>query len=146
MKALSTDTLLARLLHRLALAVIRHPRWFFWPQVFLALVCLVITVVFLKFDPDQSNLVSPTLKYQQNFLHLQKEFPQQGNDLDVIVQSDDPAVRAPIYRGANRLMWTDFPYIPVYEGRRLIVASDDLREYRPNMTATPWWNAWQWDI
>ena len=62
------------------------------------------------------------------------------------LQSDDPAVRAPIYRRANRLMLTDFPYIPVYEGRRLIVASDDLREYRPNMTATPWWNAWQWDI
>ncbi|HTR42705.1 MAG TPA: MMPL family transporter [Pseudomonadales bacterium] len=90
MKALSADTLLARVLHRLALAIIRHPRWFFWPQVFLAMVCVVITIAFLRFDPDQSNLVSPTLKYQQNFLHLQKEFPQQGNDLDVVVQSDDP--------------------------------------------------------
>lgn len=90
MRALSADTLLARVLHRLALAIIRHPRWFFWPQVFLALVCVVITIAFLRFDPDQSNLVSPTLKYQQNFLHLEKEFPQQGNDLDVIVQSDDP--------------------------------------------------------
>jgi uncharacterized protein len=90
MKALSTDTFLARTLHRLAQAVIRHPRWFFWPQVFLAVVCIVITLAFLKFDPDQSNLVSPTLKYQQNFIHLTKAFPQQGNDLDVVVQSDDP--------------------------------------------------------
>src|SRR5215469_2963707 len=90
MKALSTDTFLARMLHGLAQAVIRHPRWFFWPQIFLAMVCVVVTLAFLKFDPDQGNLVSPTLKYQQNFLHLQKEFPQQGNDLDVVVQSDDP--------------------------------------------------------
>ncbi len=90
MKALSTDSFLARGLHRLALLVIRHPRWFFWPQIFLAVLCVVITIGFLKFDPDQTNLVSPTLKYQQNFLHLEKEFPQQGNDLDVVVQSDDP--------------------------------------------------------
>ena len=90
MKALSTDSFLARLLHRLALLVIRHPRWFFWPQIFLAVLCVVITIGFLKFDPDQTNLVSPTLKYQQNFLRLEKEFPQQGNDLLVVVQSDDP--------------------------------------------------------
>ncbi len=89
MKALSADTFLSRLLKRLALAVIRHPKWFFWPQIFLALVCIVITIGFLKFDPDQANLVSPNLKYQKNFLRLQKEFPQQGNDFEVVVQSDD---------------------------------------------------------
>ena len=90
MKALSTDSHLARLLHRLALAVIRHPGWFFWPQILLAIGCIGVTVRFLKFDPDQTNLVAPNLRYQQNFLHLEKEFPQQGNDLDVVVQSDDP--------------------------------------------------------
>lgn len=81
---------MARLLRRLALAVIRHPKWFFWPQIALALGCVVFTVAFLKFDPDQNNLVGPNLKYQQNFLRLQDEFPQQGNDLTVVVQSDDP--------------------------------------------------------
>jgi hopanoid biosynthesis associated RND transporter like protein HpnN len=90
MKALSTDSYLARLLHRLALAVIRHPHWFFWPQILLALVSVVVTIAFLRFDPDQTNLVAPNLRYQQNFLRLEKEFPQQGNDLDVVVQSDDP--------------------------------------------------------
>ncbi len=90
MKALTADSFLARRLNQLALAVIRRPRWFFWSQIVLALLCVVITIGFLKFDPDQGNLVSPKLKYQQNFLRLQKEFPQQGNDLDVIVQSDDP--------------------------------------------------------
>ena len=90
MKPLSVDSFLARLLRRLAVAVIRHPKWFFWPQIILALVCIVITVVFLKFDPNQANLVSPTLKYQQNFLKLVKEFPAQNNDLLVVVQSSDP--------------------------------------------------------
>ena len=90
MKALSTDSLLARLLHWLALAVIRHPKLFFWPQIVLTLACIVVTVGFLKFDPDQGHLVSPKLKYQQDFIKLQDEFPQQGNDLDVVVQSGDP--------------------------------------------------------
>lgn len=90
MKGISTDSFLARLLRGLAMAVIRHPGWFFWPQIFLALAGLVIAIALLKFDPDQSNLVSPTLKHQQDFIRLQKEFPQQGNDLDVVVQSDDP--------------------------------------------------------
>lgn len=89
MKPLSNDTFLARLLHRLAHAIIRHPKWFVWPQIILAIAAIAFTIGFLKFDPDQNNLVAPDLKYQQNFLRLQKEFPQQGNDLEVVVQSDD---------------------------------------------------------
>lgn len=92
MKALTADSFLARRLNWLALAIIRHPGWFFWPQIALALVCVVITVGFLKFDPDQANLVSAKLKYQRNFLRLQDKFPQQGNDLTVVVQSGDPEV------------------------------------------------------
>lgn len=90
MKALSADTFMARLLRLLAVAVIRHPRWFVVPQILLALGCLMVAVCFLKFDPDQTNLVSAKLKYQRNFLRLQKDFPQQGNDLVVVVQSSDP--------------------------------------------------------
>jgi uncharacterized protein len=90
MKALTADSFLARRLNRLSLAIIRHPGWFFWSQMVLALASIVITIGFLKFDPDQGNLVSAKLKYQQNFLRLQKVFPQQGNDLTVIIQSDDP--------------------------------------------------------
>lgn len=90
MKALRPDTFFARLLRRLTVAIIRHPRWFIWPQVGLGLVCVVITVGFLKFDPDQSNLVSQNLRYQRNFMHLVKEFPEEGNRLVVVVQSEDP--------------------------------------------------------
>jgi hopanoid biosynthesis associated RND transporter like protein HpnN len=90
MKALRTDTFLARVLTWMARMVLRRPRWFVWPQIILAIGSIAYTVAYLKFDPDQNNLVDPDLKYQQNFLRLQEEFPQQGNDLTVIVQSDDP--------------------------------------------------------
>lgn len=89
MKALSGHSFLARLLGKLAALVIRHPRWFFWPQVTLFFVGVLITVGFLRFDTNRDDLVGPNLKYHRNFLQLQKEFPQQGNDLVVVVQSDD---------------------------------------------------------
>jgi hopanoid biosynthesis associated RND transporter like protein HpnN len=88
MKALSADSLLARLLSRLTTAVCHHPRWFVWPQVGLFLVCVLYTIGFLKADMDRNNLVGPNQKYHENYLRLQKEFPQQ-DDVVVVVESDD---------------------------------------------------------
>ncbi len=88
MKALSDDTLLAQLLSRLTTAVCRHPRWFIYPQAMLFLVCIVYTAGYLKTDMNRDNLVGPNHKNHQNYLRLQKEFPQQGNDLVVVVQSE----------------------------------------------------------
>jgi hopanoid biosynthesis associated RND transporter like protein HpnN len=87
MKALSADTFQARLLSRLTAAVIRYPRWFIYPQVALFLVCVLYTVGYLKTDMSRDNLVGPNQKYHQNYLRLQKEFPQQGNDFVVVVES-----------------------------------------------------------
>src|ERR1035438_2485301 len=89
MKALSADSLPARLLAKLAAAVCRHPRWFIYPQVALFLICVLYTVGYLQTDMNRDNLVGPNQKYHQNFLALQKEFPQQGNDLVVVVESED---------------------------------------------------------
>jgi hopanoid biosynthesis associated RND transporter like protein HpnN len=89
MKALSADSLLARMLAWLAAAVCRHPRWFVYPQLALVLASVAVTVAFLQFDMNQDDLVGPNLKYHRNFLELQKEFPQQGNDLAVVVESED---------------------------------------------------------
>jgi uncharacterized protein len=89
MKALSADTLLARLLSRLTAAVCRHPRWFIYPQVALFLVCVVYTAACLKTDMNRDNLVGPNHKNHENYLRLQKEFPQQGNDLEVVVESEN---------------------------------------------------------
>ena len=100
----------------------------------------------LNWDPDVYNFVACDRWYPQG----QNIFRFCDPRLDALeragLQSDDPAVRAPIYRRASRLMWSDVHYIPIYNARRLIVRSADLRNYRPNPTSTPWWNAWQWDI
>lgn len=58
----------------------------------------------------------------------------------------DPARRAAVYQAASRLMWRDVPYLPLYEIRRIVVRSADLRGFSTDPTSTPWWNAWQWDI
>jgi uncharacterized protein len=89
MKALSADSLLARLLGKLAAAICRYPRCFFYPQIVLFGVCVWYTVAFLHFDTNRDDLVGANLKNHRNFLALQKEFPQQGNDLVVVVESDD---------------------------------------------------------
>ncbi len=88
MKALSADTLLARLLSRLTAAVCRHPRWFIYPQAALFVVCVVYTKSCLETDMNRDNLVGPNHKNHENYLRLQKEFPQQGNDLEVVVESE----------------------------------------------------------
>ena len=88
MKPLTPDSFLARLLGRLAAGVIRHPHWFFWPQVALFVACVVYTVLFLKTDMNRDNLVGPNQKYHQNYLAFQKEFPQ-PDDLVVVVESDN---------------------------------------------------------
>ncbi len=88
MTPLRPDSFLARQLARVARLVCRHPRWVFWPQVGLFALCVLYTVCFLKADMNRDNLVGPNQKYHQNYLALQKEFPQ-PDDLVVVVESDD---------------------------------------------------------
>jgi hopanoid biosynthesis associated RND transporter like protein HpnN len=88
MRALRPDSHLARALGRLAAAISRHPQLFIWPQVVIFLFCVVYTLEYLRADMDRDNLVGPNQKYHQNFLALQKEFPQ-PDDLVVVVESDD---------------------------------------------------------
>ncbi len=60
--------------------------------------------------------------------------------------TDDPVRRAKIYARADAILWNTAAYFPLFQARRILVYNSDLRNYRPNPTATPWWNAWQWDI
>lgn len=62
------------------------------------------------------------------------------------LSTDDPLRRAVYYRRASRIMWSTISYLPLYELRRLIVRSPDLRRFSTNPSATPWYNAWQWNI
>ena len=84
----SKDTLILRLLRRLAAVVFAHPRWFVWPQYVLFAVCVWYTVSRLEFDMDRNNLVGSDKQYHRNFLALKKEFPGQ-DDLVAVVESED---------------------------------------------------------
>src|SRR5271170_8419093 len=88
MKPLSSDSFLGRLLAKLAAAVCRRPRWFFYPQIGLFVVCVVYTVTFLQFDTSRDNLVGSNKKYHQNYLNFKKEFPEQS-DLVVVIESEN---------------------------------------------------------
>jgi len=62
------------------------------------------------------------------------------------LQSEDPSIRAPVYARADAILWNDVAYLPFYQLRRIIVHNPDLKNYRPNATSAPFWNAWEWDI
>ncbi len=134
MKPLTGDSLLARSLGALAAATIRHPGWFVWPQVLLLFASILITVHFLQFDTDRDDLVGHNLKYERNFLELQKEFPQQGNDLVVVAESDNTEKnRQFIERLAAKMapetnLFRDIFYqqdLPAAGTKALFFASDD---------------------
>ena len=100
----------------------------------------------LNWDPDIYNFVACDRWYPRG----QNIFRYCNPRLDELeragLQTDDVARRAAIYRAAGRIIWDDVAYVPLYESDRIVVRSPDLREYLPNPTATPWWNAWRWDI
>ena len=87
-KPLKEDSLVARVLGRLATAIIRRPGWFLYPQLVLLAVCIFYTVKYLQFDTSRNNLVGAKKKYHQTFQAFKKEFPTQ-DDLVVVVESDD---------------------------------------------------------
>ncbi len=88
MKPLRADSFLGRCLAWLAAAVVRNPRAFIWPQIALFFGCVVVTVLFLRADMNRDNLVGPNQRYHQNYLKLQKEFPQ-PDDIVVVVEGDN---------------------------------------------------------
>lgn len=89
MNKLTDDSLVARILARLADAVCRYPKLFFWSQLVLLALSVFYTVNFLEFDTSRDNLVGSNKKYHRNFLQFRKEFPQQ-DDLVVVVESEMP--------------------------------------------------------
>jgi hopanoid biosynthesis associated RND transporter like protein HpnN len=88
-KRLTEDTLIARMLTRLAGVVIRWRPLLVYPQIVLFALAVLYTVKNLQFDVNRDNLVGSEKKYHKNFLKFKKEFPTQ-DDLVVVVESDDP--------------------------------------------------------
>ena len=100
----------------------------------------------LNWDPDAYNYLACDRWYPRG----QNVFRFCDPALDELeaagLDATTAAGRARIYAKASRRIWSLAPYIPVYQARRLVVRSSDLRDYSVNPTSTPWWDAWQWDI
>ncbi len=69
--------------------VLRHPRWFVWPQIALALLSVFYTVTHLKFSTSRNDLVSERLHYHKIYLQLRREFSA-PEDIVVLVESESP--------------------------------------------------------
>jgi hopanoid biosynthesis associated RND transporter like protein HpnN len=87
-KRLTENSLIARILARLAAAVIRYRPLFIYPQFALFGLCIIYTWFNLKLDFSRDNLVGANKKYHQTFQKFKKEFPTQ-DDLVVVVQSEN---------------------------------------------------------
>jgi hypothetical protein len=76
-----------RMLHFLAEAVSHYPRWFLYPQLLLALVCLGYTAAKLQFSTDKHDLISAEESYWRQFLEFKRDFKIHEN-LFVLVESE----------------------------------------------------------
>jgi len=77
----------ARFLLWLAHAIYYRRKWFLYPQIILAVLCIVYTVVDLKFLTSRNDLVGGDKPYHRNYLAFKDEFPVQ-DDLVVVVESE----------------------------------------------------------
>src|SRR6478736_2864644 len=76
--------------------LLRHPRWFVWPQIVLCILCIVYTaggfksfgLKGLEMDMNRDNLVGEKDPSHRIFLEYRKEFPQQ-DELVVVVESEN---------------------------------------------------------
>ncbi len=133
------------MLQRLADAIIRYPRWFFFPQIALFAFCIWFTVFSpwkLQFDSSRDNLVGGDKKYHQNFLRFKKEFPL-PDELVVVVESENMEKNRQFVErlGAKLEVETNLFMDVVYKGdlkmlgskALLFVPENDLGELRKTL-------------
>ena len=77
----------ARFLFWLAHAIYYQRRWFLYPQIILALICILFTILKLEFHTSRNDLVGGEKEYHHIYLEFKKEFPVQ-DDLVVVVESE----------------------------------------------------------
>ncbi len=84
-----SNSIFALSLRRLARLVCLHRSWFVVPQILLSALCLFYTARWLKLDMNRGHLIGLNMKQQQIYLAFQQEFPGEGNDLVVAVESGE---------------------------------------------------------
>jgi peptide/nickel transport system substrate-binding protein len=100
----------------------------------------------LSWDPD-SHVYYGCDQWYPNGQNYYRYCNREYDRLEALgLESDDPAVRAPIYAKADGILWDTVAYMPIEMIDRINVVSPDLKNYKLNSTSTPWYNAWEWDI
>jgi uncharacterized protein len=84
----SSDSILVRVLKRLAHAVYYWRLWFIYPQIALFGLCLWYTIARLEFSMSRNDLVGSEKKYHQIYLKFKQEFNVR-DDLVVVVESEN---------------------------------------------------------
>jgi uncharacterized protein len=84
---LGSNTMLSRILSRLSGNVLQHPRWFVWPQIIFAGLCVLYAFYGLGFDANRDHLIGAGVAYHERYLNFTKEFP--GEDQLVIAEGAD---------------------------------------------------------
>jgi len=92
-----------RLLHRLAEAIWRHPRWFVYPQLALFAAAIAYSALFLAFKTDINDLVSSDTVYQQQWQALKDEFQLKENLVALVESGDREKNRQFVERLAARI-------------------------------------------
>src|SRR5689334_10426910 len=80
-------SLTARFLLWLAHAIYYKRRWFLYPQIALAVICVIFTIEKLQFRTNRSALVGGDKEYHRIYMEFKKEFPVQ-EDLVVVAESE----------------------------------------------------------
>ncbi|MGZ4961953.1 MAG: MMPL family transporter [Limisphaerales bacterium] len=76
--------------------LLRHPKWFIWPQILLCILCIFYTAGAFKsfglhgleMDMNRDNLVGEKERYHNIYMKFREEFPQQ-DELVVVVESEN---------------------------------------------------------
>ncbi len=84
----SSPSLTARCLSWLADAIYHQRRWFLYPQVVLAVLCIFYTVRHLEFLTRRDALIGAEKEYHRIYMEFKQEFPVQ-DDLAVVVESEN---------------------------------------------------------
>src|SRR6185503_15163943 len=84
----SSESILVKVLKRLAHGVYYWRLWFVYPQIALFGLCVWYTFARLEFNMSRDNLVGSDKKYHQIFLKFKKDFNVR-DDYVVVVESED---------------------------------------------------------
>ncbi len=84
----SSESIVMRILKRLAHGVYYWRLWFIYPQIALFGICVWYTFARLEFDMSRNNLVGSDKKYHQIYLKFKEDFNVR-DDYVVVVESED---------------------------------------------------------